>query len=187
MAPESHSPSSAPVSGCGAAGRHRDLLEIVHAAELEPAAQDPASGSPVSRASLQAGLANAQARNTRLTARIQQLGSDCRRPWELRRGRSPGSEPQRTSTSSSGRSRGWSSKTSNGPPRWRRPDPISMPRGGQPGPDQSSQPARLRRSAGTASWIRPARGMRPRAPTASAQNRRGKAATRSIPPIPRPR
>ncbi|WP_409468351.1 DUF6262 family protein [Streptomyces sp. HC307] len=53
--------------------RHRDLLEIVHAAELEPAAQDPGGGSPVSRASLQADLANAQARNTRLAARIQQL------------------------------------------------------------------------------------------------------------------
>ncbi|MGW6689935.1 DUF6262 family protein [Streptomyces sp. NPDC054961] len=39
--------------------RHRDLLEIVHAAELEPAAQDQASGSPVSRASLQADLAHA--------------------------------------------------------------------------------------------------------------------------------
>ncbi|MFM9584219.1 DUF6262 family protein [Streptomyces caniscabiei] len=53
--------------------RHRDLLEIVHAAELEPAAQDPAGGSPVSRASLQADLANAQARNTRLASRVQQL------------------------------------------------------------------------------------------------------------------
>lgn len=53
--------------------RHRDLLKIVHAAELEPAAQDPAGGSPVSRASLQADLANAQARNTRLATRVQQL------------------------------------------------------------------------------------------------------------------
>ncbi|MFI5659051.1 DUF6262 family protein [Streptomyces sp. NPDC051684] len=53
--------------------RHRDLLELVHTAELEPATQDPAGGSPVSRASLQADLANAQARNTRLTARLQQL------------------------------------------------------------------------------------------------------------------
>lgn len=53
--------------------RHRDLLALVHAAELEPAAQDPAGGSPVSRASLQADLANAQARNTRLASRIQQL------------------------------------------------------------------------------------------------------------------
>ncbi|MET9088504.1 DUF6262 family protein [Streptomyces sp. NPDC004237] len=53
--------------------RHRDLLEIVHAAELEPAAQDAAGGSPVSRSSLQADLANAQARNTRLAARVQQL------------------------------------------------------------------------------------------------------------------
>ncbi|MFJ3840646.1 DUF6262 family protein [Streptomyces sp. NPDC054904] len=53
--------------------RHRDLLEIVHAAELEPATQDPAGTSPVSRASLQADLANAQARNARLAARVQQL------------------------------------------------------------------------------------------------------------------
>ncbi|MBB6414650.1 DUF6262 family protein [Streptomyces sp. AK010] len=53
--------------------RHRDLLELVHAAEREPGAQDPAGGSPVSRASLQADLANAQARNTRLAARVQQL------------------------------------------------------------------------------------------------------------------
>ncbi|MGW0962501.1 DUF6262 family protein [Streptomyces gelaticus] len=53
--------------------RHRDLLELVHAAEHEPGAQDAAGGSPVSRASLQADLANAQARNTRLAARVQQL------------------------------------------------------------------------------------------------------------------
>lgn len=53
--------------------RHRDLLALVHAAELEPAAQDPAGATPVSRASLQADLANAQARNTRLVARVQQL------------------------------------------------------------------------------------------------------------------
>ncbi|MFJ8510369.1 DUF6262 family protein [Streptomyces avermitilis] len=53
--------------------RHRDLLELVHAAELEPAAQDPTAASPVSRASLQADLANAQARNARLAAHVQQL------------------------------------------------------------------------------------------------------------------
>ncbi|MEV7980713.1 hypothetical protein [Streptomyces sp. NPDC086519] len=53
--------------------RHRDLLALVHAAELEPAAHDPAGATPVSRASLQADLANAQARNTRLVARIQQM------------------------------------------------------------------------------------------------------------------
>ncbi|WP_424862756.1 DUF6262 family protein [Streptomyces sp. MMS24-I29] len=54
--------------------RHRDLLALVHAAELEPAARDPGSGaSAVSRASLQADLANAQARTVRLSARIQQL------------------------------------------------------------------------------------------------------------------
>lgn len=53
--------------------RHRDLLALVHAAELEPASQDPAGATPVSRASLQADLANAQARNTRLVAHVQQL------------------------------------------------------------------------------------------------------------------
>jgi chromosome segregation ATPase len=53
--------------------RHRDLLALVHAAELEPAEQDPAGATPVSCASLQADLANAQARNTRLVTRIQQL------------------------------------------------------------------------------------------------------------------
>ncbi|WP_244320566.1 hypothetical protein [Streptomyces melanosporofaciens] len=53
--------------------RHRDLLALVHAAELEPRRHDSASPSPVSMASLQADLANAQARNTRLAARVQQL------------------------------------------------------------------------------------------------------------------
>lgn len=53
--------------------RHRDLLALVHAAELEPAAQDQAAASPVSRASLQADLANAQARNARLAAHNQLL------------------------------------------------------------------------------------------------------------------
>jgi hypothetical protein len=54
--------------------RHRDLLALVHAAELEPPEQDPSSGaSAVSRASLQADLANAQARTVRLSARIRQL------------------------------------------------------------------------------------------------------------------
>ncbi|WP_241968622.1 hypothetical protein [Streptomyces sp. ICBB 8177] len=50
---------------------HWDLLGPID--ELEPAAQDPADGAPVSRASLQANLADAQARNTRLTARVQRL------------------------------------------------------------------------------------------------------------------
>lgn len=71
--------------------RHRDLLAMVHAAELEPAERDPASGaSAVSRASLQADLANAQARTVRLSARIQQkrlsqeLGEQARRESGLR-------------------------------------------------------------------------------------------------------
>ncbi|MFI8085854.1 DUF6262 family protein [Kitasatospora sp. NPDC086009] len=53
--------------------RHRDLLALVHAAELQPAGQDPDGSSPVSRASLQADLAYAQGRSVRLTTRIQQL------------------------------------------------------------------------------------------------------------------
>ena len=53
--------------------RHRDLLALVQAAEPEQAEQDPASGASVSRASLQADLANAQARTVCLSARIQQL------------------------------------------------------------------------------------------------------------------
>ncbi|GAB3950295.1 DUF6262 family protein [Streptomyces sparsus] len=51
--------------------RHKDLLAQVHAAELEPTGS--AGVSPVSRASLQTDLANAQARNTRLAAQVQQL------------------------------------------------------------------------------------------------------------------
>ncbi|WP_053713374.1 DUF6262 family protein [Streptomyces sp. XY413] len=53
--------------------RHPDLLALVHAAETEPAQQGSASSVTVSRASLQADLAHAQARNTRLAARIQLL------------------------------------------------------------------------------------------------------------------
>ncbi|MFH8939499.1 hypothetical protein [Streptomyces griseosporeus] len=54
--------------------RHRDLLTLVHATELESVERYLAScASAVSRASLQADLANAQARTVRLSARIQQL------------------------------------------------------------------------------------------------------------------
>lgn len=53
--------------------RHRDLLALIHIAEREPATDTPAGSAPVSRASLQADLANAQARSTRLVGRIPQL------------------------------------------------------------------------------------------------------------------
>jgi hypothetical protein len=53
--------------------RHRDLLALVHAAELEPANSSPAGASPVGLASLRADLANAQARNTRLNSQVQRL------------------------------------------------------------------------------------------------------------------
>lgn len=51
--------------------RHRDLLERVHAAAADP----PLEGrqAAVSRASLQADLANALERNTRLQTRVRQL------------------------------------------------------------------------------------------------------------------
>ncbi|MFJ9909601.1 DUF6262 family protein [Streptomyces sp. NPDC101152] len=53
--------------------RHRDLLALVHTAEREPATYAASGAAPVSRASLQADLANAQARNARLVTRVQQL------------------------------------------------------------------------------------------------------------------
>ncbi|WP_328863992.1 hypothetical protein [Streptomyces virginiae] len=52
--------------------RHRDLLDALHTATHEPAAQ-PASGPAVTRGSLQADLADAAARSARLAARIHQL------------------------------------------------------------------------------------------------------------------
>ncbi|MEU4499628.1 DUF6262 family protein [Streptomyces sp. NPDC023998] len=53
--------------------RHRDLLERIHAAAAAPS---PAEGvAAVSRASLQADLANALERNTRLALRVRQLES----------------------------------------------------------------------------------------------------------------
>ncbi|WP_328886546.1 hypothetical protein [Streptomyces sp. NBC_00316] len=76
--------SGAPISASSIARRagadpafqycQRDLLALVHASELELSEQNPAGSTPVSRASLQAGLANAQARNTPLVAPIQQPG-----------------------------------------------------------------------------------------------------------------
>lgn len=52
--------------------RHRDLLEQLHALEAQPL-NAAGVGPTVSRASLQADLANSQARSARLTARVQQL------------------------------------------------------------------------------------------------------------------
>ncbi|MEU9083334.1 DUF6262 family protein [Streptomyces sp. NPDC048357] len=53
--------------------RHRDLLALIHTAELQPSASNSVAGPPVSLASLQADLANAHARNTRLTAQTRRL------------------------------------------------------------------------------------------------------------------
>jgi hypothetical protein len=53
--------------------RHCDLLERLHSGAREPAGPAAAIGPMVTRASLQADLANAHARNTRLAVRIQQL------------------------------------------------------------------------------------------------------------------
>lgn len=52
--------------------RHRDLLEQIHAAETQPP-NAPGVGPAVSRASLQADLANAHQRAVRLAARVHQL------------------------------------------------------------------------------------------------------------------
>lgn len=51
--------------------RHRDLLERIHAAAASPSAASEAVA--VTRASLQADLANALERNSRLTLRVRQL------------------------------------------------------------------------------------------------------------------
>jgi chromosome segregation ATPase len=52
--------------------RHRDILEQIHAAEAQPS-NAPGVGPAVSRASLQADLANAHQRAVRLAARVHQL------------------------------------------------------------------------------------------------------------------
>jgi len=52
--------------------RHQDLLAQVHAAEMTPGPGDGAA-SPVTWASLQADLVNAQERNNLLNARVRQL------------------------------------------------------------------------------------------------------------------
>ncbi|MDQ1014842.1 hypothetical protein AB0P17_10000 [Streptomyces sp. NPDC088124] len=52
--------------------RHRDLLELLHAAGLRSAGEMPEPGTATG-ASLQADLANANARAARLSARVQQL------------------------------------------------------------------------------------------------------------------
>ncbi|WP_327092603.1 DUF6262 family protein [Nonomuraea sp. NBC_01738] len=52
--------------------RHRDLLEQLHALEAQPP-NTTRVGPTVSRASLQADLANSQARCTRLAGRVHQL------------------------------------------------------------------------------------------------------------------
>ncbi|MFD4598686.1 DUF6262 family protein [Streptomyces sp. NPDC058464] len=51
--------------------RHRDLLQHLHTAATAPASGE--GHAQVSRASLQADLANALERNARLTARVRQL------------------------------------------------------------------------------------------------------------------
>lgn len=85
--------------------RHRDLLEQIHAAETQPPASG--GGSLVSRASLQADLANAQGRNGRLAAwppastnsSAVSPNSSANKPGVL-----PASAPPTTSTDSNARS-----------------------------------------------------------------------------------
>ncbi|WP_330288500.1 hypothetical protein [Streptomyces sp. NBC_00576] len=60
--------------------RLRGLLARIHAAERQPSASEPVAGPPPIPASLQADLANAPARDTRLVIRTQHLE---RRPAQL--------------------------------------------------------------------------------------------------------
>ncbi|MFI0264790.1 hypothetical protein ACH4OW_38020 [Streptomyces sp. NPDC017056] len=53
--------------------RHRDLLDILHTTGSRSARPAPAAGPTVTPVSLQADLANANARVARLAARVQQL------------------------------------------------------------------------------------------------------------------
>jgi Family of unknown function (DUF6262) len=53
--------------------RHRDLLQQIHTAQTAPPDGGQATGPAVTRASLQADLAAASERATRLTGRIRQL------------------------------------------------------------------------------------------------------------------
>ncbi|MCB8908360.1 MULTISPECIES: hypothetical protein [unclassified Streptomyces] len=53
--------------------RHRDLLEELHTSSTRPADTPPGTGPTVTPESLQADLANANARATRLATRVQQL------------------------------------------------------------------------------------------------------------------
>ncbi|MEU7205377.1 hypothetical protein [Streptomyces sp. NPDC045470] len=53
--------------------RHRDLLECLHTAGSRAASTSPGAGPAVTITSLQADLANANARATRLSVRVRQL------------------------------------------------------------------------------------------------------------------
>ncbi|MBT2542913.1 hypothetical protein J7E99_19930 [Streptomyces sp. ISL-44] len=53
--------------------RHRDLLELLHTAAATPASTVGTDGAAVTKASLQADLANALERNTRVNTRVRLL------------------------------------------------------------------------------------------------------------------
>ncbi|MGW4621938.1 hypothetical protein [Streptomyces sp. NPDC004592] len=92
--------------------RHRDLLALVHAAELQPAAQDPAGATPVSRASLQADLATRRHATPGSSPTSSSWRSVCPRRWGNRSGVSPAWAPPLMSRNSSGRSPAWNSRPS---------------------------------------------------------------------------
>ncbi|MGC9537499.1 hypothetical protein [Streptomyces sp. UG1] len=118
--------------------RHRDLLALIHAAELQPSASDPAAGLPVSLASLQAGLANAQARITRLVTRTRRLERRLSELMGEQTWREPGLGAPPTKKSFRVVSPDWSRRTPNcrrawkgGMRSWRLPAP---PTANDPGP-----------------------------------------------------
>lgn len=112
--------------------RHRDLLERVHAAATTPVAEGRRSA--VTRASLQADLANALERNTRLAARVRQLEKRLSAQLGKQAWSESGPGPRRTSTNSS-----------DALPCWSRNSPRSR-EGSKKGPRNSKQPGLPTRS-----------------------------------------
>jgi hypothetical protein len=94
--------------------RHKDLLAQIHVAQTNPSPAD-GSGPVVSRASLQADVANAHGRLARQAAHIRQLERNWLNCSGITPGANPGSVPRPTSTNSSTASPCSNSRSSTSP------------------------------------------------------------------------
>ena len=121
--------------------RHADLLGQVHATQANPAAAQ-GDGPTVSRASLQADLANAQGQATRQAARIRQLETKLSQTTR-RAGLAGVRAPRPTSTSSNAGSPNWNSRWSTCAARSRNATRNSTPHGpptGNSSPTSTGEP-----------------------------------------------